>query len=102
MRSPLSGVPMHGWGGGPAPTPFRVPLRLQRQQLWGSSGPRGGDGRGAPNPPPPSRAQRRLANVRVRVGKVNAPKLDICISNTYISKTNNSNYTICIFCAMIV
>lgn len=33
---------------------------------------------------------------------MNAPKLDICISNTYISKTNNSNYTICIFCAMIV
>lgn len=29
--------------------------------------------------------------------KPTAPRVDICISNTYISKTNNSNYTICIF-----
>lgn len=30
--------------------------------------------------------------------KRRAPKLDICISNTRIRKTNNSNYAICIFC----
>ena len=35
-------------------------------------------------------------------GTEERPKLDICISSTYISKTNTSNYVICIFSARIV
>lgn len=60
-------------------------------------------GRRCPRPPPPFQGQLQgLVNVREGLGKRKAPKLDICISNSYISKTNNSNYTICIFSAMIV
>ena len=57
-----------------------------------------GGGRG-PQPSPAMEPHRRQSGVG---GTEERPELDICISSTYISKTDTSNYTICIFSALIV
>lgn len=81
----------HKWGGGPAPA-----LASGAPQAMEAAAGREGT--------PPSWTRRGLSGPLWSGpgGTKTRPKLDICISNTYISKTNHSNYTICIFCAMIV
>lgn len=62
-----------------------------------------GGGGGGPQPSSMEGATRPPEDVSPGEGGTKErPKLDICISSTYISKTNTSNYTICIFSTMIV
>ena len=63
-----------------------------------------GGGGGVPNPTL-LHGGRNASPEDVSLGKGGTeerPKLDICISSTYISKTNTSNYIICIFSTRIV